>query len=199
MVKDNRFTTPRSNRLRRRRSWKDTLRGFTSGNEKELQTASSTSPKTRASTSALKTSSSHNLFYTRKEKSVADDQGSLADAESEEDEDYNHRKEEDRPLRARVRYAYPHIMTPPIVTRSQSMLEEQQKELLAAVEEANTKAIQAVGGDSLKEGSGEVKEPIGTRLTMTSRTGYFQDRIVSPSMVCRRHRTLQRNLLNLLC
>lgn len=28
------------------------------------------------------------------------------------------------------------------------------------------------------------KAPIGTRLTMTSRTGYFQDRIISPSMVC---------------
>lgn len=25
---------------------------------------------------------------------------------------------------------------------------------------------------------------VGTRLTMTSRTGYFQDRIISPSMVC---------------
>ena len=28
------------------------------------------------------------------------------------------------------------------------------------------------------------KVPIGTRLTMTSRAGFFQDRIVSPSMVC---------------
>lgn len=26
--------------------------------------------------------------------------------------------------------------------------------------------------------------PFGTRLTMTSRTGFFQDRIISPSMVC---------------
>lgn len=28
------------------------------------------------------------------------------------------------------------------------------------------------------------KVPIGTRLTMTSRAGFFQDRIISPSMVC---------------
>ena len=28
------------------------------------------------------------------------------------------------------------------------------------------------------------RAPIGTRLTMTSRVGYFQDRIISPSMVC---------------
>jgi hypothetical protein len=27
------------------------------------------------------------------------------------------------------------------------------------------------------------KAPIGTRMTMTSRVGYFQDRIISPSMV----------------
>jgi len=37
--------------------------------------------------------------------------------------------------------------------------------------------------------TGEVKKrkkaPIGTRLTMTSRVGYFQDRIISPSMVGR--------------
>lgn len=31
------------------------------------------------------------------------------------------------------------------------------------------------------------KAPIGTRLTMTSRTGYFQDRIISPSMVSLRN------------
>ena len=28
------------------------------------------------------------------------------------------------------------------------------------------------------------KAPIGTRMTMTSRVGYFQDRVISPSMVC---------------
>lgn len=33
------------------------------------------------------------------------------------------------------------------------------------------------------------KAPIGTRMTMTSRVGYFQDRIISPSMV-RPHRSL---------
>lgn len=32
------------------------------------------------------------------------------------------------------------------------------------------------------------KAPIGTRLTMTSRVGYFQDRIISPSMVSDRSR-----------
>ena len=34
--------------------------------------------------------------------------------------------------------------------------------------------------------STEATAPIGTRLTMTSRTGYFQDRIISPSMVSSR-------------
>ena len=42
---------------------------------------------------------------------------------------------------------------------------------------------------SAQEGAGsqtaaiEAQAPIGTRLTMTSRTGYFQDRIIPPSMV----------------
>jgi hypothetical protein len=191
MVKDNRFSLPRSKRLKRRRSWKDTFRGLTTGGEGAPQPISSADPESRNSTSALKAPSSRNPFYSRREKGVTDDKGSLADAESEEDEDYNHRKEEDRPIRARVRYTYPHAITAPVMIQSEFSLEKQQREMLAAVEEANTKATQAVGGNDTVEGSGKGKEPIGTRLTMTSRTGYFQDRIVSPSMVRPLPRTLQ--------
>lgn len=193
MVKDNRFGLPRSKRLKRRRSWKDTLRGLTSGGDGVLQPMSSKDSMPRSSTSALKSLSSRDALY-RRGGETADDRGSLADAESEEDEDYNYRKEEDRPIRARVRYAYHHATKPPIMIRSESSVEKQQQEMLAAVEEANTKATQAIGENEIIESSGKGKEPIGTRLTMTSRTGYFQDRIVSPSMVCPLPRALQHNL-----
>jgi hypothetical protein len=113
------------------------------------------------------------------------DEGTLADAESsggeddddDEEEDFNQYPEEARPIRARVKYKYPSGND--AVARSKSALERQQQELSLAVEEANTKAILGVGKRGVR-----ASEPIGTRLTMTSRTGYFQDRIVSPSMVC---------------
>ena len=41
---------------------------------------------------------------------------------------------------------------------------------------------------SKKKKKKKKKAPVGTRLTMTSRAGYFQDRIVSPSMVSLGHR-----------
>ena len=42
------------------------------------------------------------------------------------------------------------------------------------------------GSQLVAEPKRKKKTPIGTRLTMTSRVGYFQDRIISPSMVGRR-------------
>jgi hypothetical protein len=101
------------------------------------------------------------------------DEGTLADAESE-DEDFGEVKEEDRPIEARVRYKYANGGND--MMRSTSMLEKKQHELSMAVAEADSNAMKAVARKSSAE-------PIGTRLTMTSRTGYFQDRIISASMV----------------
>jgi len=110
------------------------------------------------------------------------DEGSLADAESD-DEDFNERKEEDRPIQARILYKYPNGGSD--LPRSNSALERQQQELSIAVAEANTQAVKAFSGNHSPEpANGKAKESVGTRLTMTSRTGYFQDRIISPSMVC---------------
>lgn len=67
------------------------------------------------------------------------------------------------PIEERVVYKYG-VELP----RSGSALERQQGALSVAVAEADTRAGERV---------------IGTRVTMTSRTGYFQDRIISPSMV----------------
>lgn len=97
----------------------------------------------------------------------------MADAENEESS--GEQKEEDQPIRARVRYTYPDVST---ATPNESA---PGKELQNATEEVNPNIL---GGKLPTVGLRRAKEPIGTRLTMTSRTGFFQDRIVSPSMVC---------------
>jgi hypothetical protein len=154
MVKDKR---PSKKRMKRRSSWKDTLKAFASGTEENSKQRSRRSSLSKDLPTAL---------------GVADE-GTLADAESE-DEDFGQVKEEDRPIEARVRYKYPDGGND--MMRSTSVLEKKQYELLMAVAEADSKAMKAVAGKS-------TAEPIGTRLTMTSRTGYFQDRIISASMV----------------
>ncbi|GLB37599.1 putative hormone-sensitive lipase [Lyophyllum shimeji] len=171
MVKDNKYVSQRSKRLKRNGSWKDAIRGFTGGGE---------NGKLASSRSILKSPSRHGKVSRSGQGDQTDGEGDLADAESDEaeDEDYNHRKEEDRPIRARIRYKYPQISSPPVVSLNEATLEEQQQELSAAVEEANSQASKVRA-----PASGAAKEPIGTRLTMTSRTGYFQDRVVSPSMM----------------
>lgn len=139
--------------IKRRSSWKDTLRGFTSGGEDSIR-----SP-------------------VRKITRTYTDDGSLADAESE-DEEYAGYKEEEKPIEARVKYRYDNAKLKNPILRTHSALERKQEEMAAALKEANTRAIQAFGGKEKRT------EPIGTRLTMSSRVGYFQDRIISPSMVC---------------
>jgi hypothetical protein len=69
------------------------------------------------------------------------------------------RREEEKSLRERVK-------TP----AEEVSMEALQQELRAAAAEA-------------QEEEENNRLPIGTRLTMTSRTGYFQDRIISPTMV----------------
>ncbi|KAG5648594.1 hypothetical protein DXG03_003205 [Asterophora parasitica] len=180
MVKDNKYGGHTRKRLKRRGSWKDTFRGLTSSGEIGKE------PTSRHSTSALKTPSRRGSASYRRGNDHTDGEGDLADAESDEDdneeEDYKHQKEEDRPIRARVRFNYPEIANPPHLRYTESALEMQQQQLSAAVEEADSQASKLIGRKDKTSESGK-GEPIGTRLTMTSRTGYFQDRIVSPSMM----------------
>jgi len=187
MVGDKRPGMSRGKRLKRRTSWKDTIRGLTSGNEKG-EADVSPALRTRRSMSIIKSPSTRSSVSGRRERSLTstpvDDKGALADAESSDEEDFDQWKEEDRPIQARVRHVYHNSTQNPVpIPWNESVLEKQQQELSVAVAEANTKATLAVGGKELEKGKGKEKEPIGTRLTMTSRTGYFQDRIVSPSMV----------------
>ena len=162
MVRDKR---PGSKRIKRRSSWKDALRGFASGGDSDVDTGSI---QRKGSTK----------IPTLKITPAITDEGTLADEESD---DVNYREVEDRPIQARVIYKYQDS-----VPRSHSALVKQQHELSIAVEEANSKANKTVTRrkKSPEPGDDTTTEAIGTRLTMTSRTGYFQDRIISPSMVC---------------
>ncbi|KAF8070622.1 Alpha/Beta hydrolase protein [Lyophyllum atratum] len=178
MVKDSKFVTHRSKRPKRNGSWKDAIRGLASGGKHEKI------PPTGPSLS--KSPSRRGNVSRRGESDQTDGEGHLADAESDqaEDEDFNHRKEEDHSVCPRIRHRYPQVPNPPPVSLSESAAEKQQQELFAAVEEADSQASKAISRkDQVPAIPGEVKEPIGTRLTMTSRTGYFQDRIISPSMM----------------
>jgi hypothetical protein len=169
MVKDKKLSRKR---IKRRSSWKDTLKGFASGEENNKRGHSTTS--LRVPSKSFSPKAMPGL--------LGADEGSLADAESD-DEDFKERKEEDRPIQARILYKYPNGGSD--LPRSDSVLRRQQQELSIAVAEANTQAVRAASRNHSPESrNGKAKEAIGTRLTMTSRTGYFQDRIISPSMVC---------------
>lgn len=146
-------------RIKRRSSWKDTLKLVNGKEDVAKHSRSYASLSRRELPNAL---------------GIADE-GSLADAESD-NEDFGEVKEEDRPIEARVVYKY--TSGNGELSGSTSALQKQQQELSIAVAEADCKAVKAVRGKSSSS-----NEPIGTRLTMTSRTGYFQDRIISPSMV----------------
>lgn len=178
---------PRGKTLKRRTSWRDTLRGLTTSGNEDDDAASRPTPRTRHSTTVIRTPSTRMAYTDKRRRSlsglVRDDEGILADSESEDEEDFNQWKEEDRPIQARVRFVYPRTESPPSLPRSDSAVERQQEELSLAVAEANTKAGFALGGTGSGKDEGKAKEPIGTKLAMTSRAGYFQDRIVSPSMV----------------
>ncbi|KIK67220.1 hypothetical protein GYMLUDRAFT_69413 [Collybiopsis luxurians FD-317 M1] len=159
----------RHRRIKRKNSWRETLRGFTtstSGSEKEDTSPTNTRrPSIRRSTSGLKTP----------RKFLRSPEESEIDSDNDEDEDYTKRREEDRPLQARVKYVYPHAAAAWIEAAT-----EKQDELSAALLEADCKAAREMARSDLGQ---RKKEPIGVRLTMTSRTGYFQDRIISPSMM----------------
>jgi hypothetical protein len=180
MVKDNRFSKPRSKRMRRRSSWKDVFRDFTSGSDRDSDPRSGS--QARRFQSAPHSPNNRNMGG---QETPDDDVGVLADAENDgdqdEDDDLGHLKEEDLPISARVRYTYPHAVLSP-VSRSDSMIDHGQQ-LSAALEGVSDGTTEMIESTGLTKG----KEPVGTRLTMTSRTGYFQDRVISPSMVRSSH------------
>lgn len=90
-----------------------------------------------------------------------DDTGSVADTE---DEPSGQVEGEEKLLKARIRFS-PEIRHVDIPQAAESPAQMSGRE------------------ETVLQGTVEARAPIGTRLTMTSRTGYFQDRIIPPSMV----------------
>ncbi|KIK91355.1 hypothetical protein PAXRUDRAFT_830917 [Paxillus rubicundulus Ve08.2h10] len=159
-------------RLRRRKSWKDTLLDLAGGTE-------GTSPIQRhhSAVGMMRKSSVKSITV----PGGYDDNGFWADSESENEDPVKPVREEDRPLEDRVRFVYKKAPADTECTHLHPTLEKKQEQLSVDVTQANFRATALVTGAD--EGKGKVREPIGTRLTMTSRTGYFQDRIISPSMM----------------
>ncbi|KZT08360.1 alpha/beta-hydrolase [Laetiporus sulphureus 93-53] len=139
--------------IRRRKSWRDALRNL----------ASPTSDKKPLPRPRRPSPSVRNGKNAKTDARAAnghsvlgfDEAGEMADVE--DDADLTPLKEEDKPILARVRF-HPQV--------DEFILEQQQKE-------AEAQQVQLPVD----------KAPIGTRLTMTSRTGYFSDRIIPPSMM----------------
>lgn len=138
-------------KVRRRRSWRDTLRNLASPtNERPpIRDRSLTSPKHSKSGRTV------SQIRHRSADSYVEEAGSMADDEDTADIRVYTENEEDMPIEARVRFS-------PTVNRI---------DVPKALQEAS------------ESSENTIEAPLGTRLTMTSRTGYFQDRIISPSMV----------------
>ncbi len=178
MVRDQR---PRGNQLQRRRSWKEAFRAFAGGTEKNSEASNMKVPKLqqRHSTGLLRTA----LFDAQGLRNALDGSSS-SNAESDED-DFRQWKEEDRPIQARVLYSYD-SSTPP----ARDLKAEQVGETDKCSRDHS--AAQTSPKTAHRLETGRIKGTIGTRLTMTSRTGYFQDRIISPSMVCMAYYSWER-------
>ncbi len=123
----------------------------------------------------------------------------FTDSSSEEEEE-EYEPEEHRPIEARIRWHHSHVSSdftsPSSLDRAPNLLNtthlresggqgilnlEAQARLAAEVRKANVE----VAKKRRRAAYDRKNAPIGMRLTMTSRSGYFQDRIISPTMVCR--------------
>lgn len=139
--------------VRRRRSWRDALR-----------TLSSTSPDavhTPALAERLPGSVSQD-----------DEAGDMADVE--DDAEPRRSSESAKALQARVRF-HPHVHE--VAPEGNQKEKESPPPSKDVVQSTHLRAPEEPHAPAQEDA------PLGTRLTMTSRTGYFQDRIISPSMV----------------
>jgi hypothetical protein len=162
----------------RKKSWRDAFGiGMTS-----ITGPSTSSPINKRSKSQRSYSQLH----------VQTTQRRFTDSSSEEDDD----EEEHRSIEARIRWQDSLVSSPitPSLDRAltsnargprdgvgEILNTEAQTQLAAEVLRANVE----VAKKRRRAASERKNAPIGMRLTMTSRSGYFQDRIISPTMVSR--------------
>jgi len=175
----------KSNSLVRKKSWRDVFgMGMTS-----ITRPSPSSPITKRSKSQWSYSQLH-----AQTTQLAGNHG-FTDSSSEEDDD-EEEHDKHRPIEARIRWQDSLVSSPitPTFDRALScntlgprggvreiLNTEAQTQLAAEVLRANVE----VANKRKRAASDRKNAPIGMRLTMTSRSGYFQDRIISPTMVSR--------------
>ncbi|KAN0112029.1 Alpha/Beta hydrolase fold [Russula decolorans] len=174
-----------SSPVRRRKSWRDAFgMGMTS-----IKGPSTNPPITKRS----KSRQSCSQLHVQTTQTNTDNLGSF-DSSSEEDDDEED-QEEHRPIEARIRWQNSMVSSPdtPALVHASSLntlcpggsgvreilSTKAQRRLAAEVLRANVE----VGKQRKRVAYDRKNAPIGMRLTMTSRSGYFQDRIISPTMM----------------
>ncbi|KAF8499726.1 Alpha/Beta hydrolase protein [Russula emetica] len=183
MVNDERKS---SSPVRKRKSWRDAFgMGMTS-----IKGPSTNPPITKRSKSRQSCPQPH----ARTTQISTDNHGS-SDSSSEEDDDDEEEQEEHRPIEARIRWQNSMVSSPdtlsPVHASSlntlcprgsgvrENLSTRAQRRLAAEVLRANVE----VDKQHKRAAYDRKNAPIGMRLTMTSRSGYFQDRIISPTMM----------------
>lgn len=181
MVNEERKSSPP---VRKRKSWRDAFgMGMTS-----IKGPSTNPPITKRS----KSRQSRSQLHARRTQISTDNLGS-SDSSSEDDDEEDQR--EHRPVEARIRWQNSMVSSPDtsslVNASSLSTLcpggsgvreilnTKAQRRLAAEVLRANVE----VGKKRKRAAYDRKNAPIGMRLTMTSRSGYFQDRIISPTMM----------------
>ena len=174
-----------SSPVRKRKSWRDAFSmGMTS-----IKGPSTNPPITERSKSRQSCSQPH----ARTAQIGIDNLGS-SDSSSEEDDEEEDQGEH-RPIEARIRWQNSIVSSPDtsslvhasslntLCPKGSGVREilstKAQRRLAAEVLRANVE----VGKQRKRVAYDRKNAPIGMRLTMTSRSGYFQDRIISPTMV----------------
>ena len=169
----------------RKKSWRDTF---------GMGMTSITGPATSAP--IMKRSKSRRSYSQLHAQTAQLGGGNLrfTDSSSEEDDD-DEEGEEHRPIEARIRWQHPQVSNPVTPSHDRTLTFDTLCPQGSGVQEIlNTDAQARLAAEVLranvevakrrKRAASERKNaPIGMRLTMTSRSGYFQDRIISPTMV----------------
>lgn len=183
-------------RLRRKKSWTHSISSklpFVKGglpgypNARSPSPASPSDPDRRYATlpRIRSASRSPSVFFNGAAASQATPETEEAQdsyfAPTGNDEDYYPLEESDKPLRERVR-------TPGARLASEEDVEEEDEEMeqvpdLDAQQLALTVEAERAQKALRRALRGKKASPIGTRLTMTSRSSFFADRIIPPSMV----------------
>ncbi|KIY74423.1 alpha/beta-hydrolase [Cylindrobasidium torrendii FP15055 ss-10] len=160
-----------SKRMKRKPSWKDSLHIMTNSSRENLK-LSDRSASVYRNRSAVRTPNiSKRSFF--KPPSESDTE----DSDSDDSSPVSARRPEDTPLQERVKADYfaPHSPSRSIAAEPLGIVDD--------AEQGELSAKLAAADEALKSETARKKEPLGTRVTMASRTGYFGDRIISPSLM----------------